>query len=147
MALPAILDVAREHLFADIDKMAASGLPELTINHIVRLRDIYSYWINFPSKRDRDIVAELKSRYGICDTVAREDLRLIKTLMGDLQRVTKDYMRYRTTEILYRAYDKADSQNNPRNMIAAAAQLGKIHQLDKDDERANIIDKMVPVVL
>ena len=89
MPLPAIIDIAHQHLFSDRDKMQTAGLPAATIRHLERLRDIYNYWLAFPTKRDRDIVAELRSRYGIGDTVAREDLRMIKTLLGDLQTVTK----------------------------------------------------------
>lgn len=147
MPLPAIIDVAHEYLFADSDKMVAAGLPEATIHHIVRLRDIYNYWLSYPSKRDRDIVGELKSRYGIGDTVAREDLRLIKNLLGDFQKVSKDYMRYRVTMMLNRAYEKADAANNTRDMVAAAKALKEVHQLDKDDPRADILDKVVPIVL
>lgn len=127
--------------------MVAAGLPEATIRHIVRLRDIYNYWLSYPSKRDRDIVGELKSRYGIGDTVAREDLRLIKNLLGDFQKVSKDYMRYRVTMMLNRAYEKADAANNTRDMVAAAKALKEVHQLDKDDPRADILDKVVPIVL
>ncbi len=147
MPLPAIQDVAHEHLFTDVSKMETAGLPDVTIRHILRLRDIYNYWVQFPSKRDRDIVAELRSRYGIGETVAREDLRLIKTLLGDFERVTKDYIRYRATQMCERAYAKADEANNPRDMIAAAKTLKEIYQLDKDDDRANVIDKLVPIVL
>lgn len=147
MPLPAIIDIAHEYLFADSDKMVAAGLPAATIRHIVRLRDIYSYWLSFPSKRDRDIVGELRSRYGIGDTVAREDLRLIKNLLGEFQKVSKDYMRYRVTMMLNRAYEKADAANNTRDMVAAAKALKEVHQLDKDDPRADILDKVMPIAL
>lgn len=147
MPLPAIIDIAHEYLFADSDKMEAAGVPAASIRHIIRLRDIYTYWLNFPSKRDRDIVAELRSRYGIGDTVAREDLRLIKNLLGEFQKVSKDYMRYRVTQMLNRAYEKADQANNTRDMVAAAKALKEVHQLDKDDPRADILDKVVPIVL
>lgn len=147
MPLPSIQDVAIEHLFSDYDKLVAAGLPVTTIRHLERLRDIYNYWLAFPSKRDRDIVAELRSRYDLGDTVAREDLRLIKSLLGDFQRVSKDYMRYRVTSMLERAYEKAEASGNTRDMIAAAKVLKEVHRLDKDDERANVLDKLVPIRL
>ena len=53
MPVPAIIDVAHQYLFADIDKMQAANLPDVTIKHLIRLRDIYNFWLNFPSKRDR----------------------------------------------------------------------------------------------
>lgn len=142
MGLPAINDIAHQHLFTDRDQMLKAGLPEATIRHLERLRDVYNYWLAFPSKRDRDIVAELRQRYGIGDTVAREDLRLIKTLLGDFQRVSKEYIRYRVTQMCERAYEIALASNNPRDMIAAAKELSKAHKLDKEDERANVLDKL-----
>lgn len=147
MALPAIIDIAHTHLFSDRDKMAAAGLPDVTIRHLERLRDMYNFWVSFPSKRDRDIVAELRQRYGVCDTVAREDLRLIKVLLGDMQKTTKDYHRYRFIMMNTRAYEMAEKVRNTRDMVAAAAQYAKYMQLDKEDDRANVIDKIVPVVL
>lgn len=147
MPLPAILEVAGNHLFSDRDKMEAAGLPVATIDHLIRLRDIYNYWISFPSKKDRDIVAQLKVRYGIGDSQARTDLRLVKVLLGNLEQTTKQYHRYRFTIMINKAYDKADLQNNTRDMVAAAAQYARYMQLDKEDERANVIDKLVPMSL
>lgn len=147
MALPSILDAARQHLFEDVDKMQAAGVPATTVQHLLRIRDIYSYWLSFPAKRDRDIVAELRSRYGLSDTSAREDLKLIKVLLGDLQKPTKDYMRYRVTMMLQRAYEKADAANDARNMVAAADKLAKVHRLHDEDERASVLDTLVPTRL
>lgn len=145
MALPSIIDIAHKHLMTDRNKMKAAGLPDVTIRHLERLRDMYNYWLAFPSKKDRDIVYELRTRYGIGDTVAREDLRLIKTLLGDLQSVSKKYMRLRVTQMCERAYEKAEAANNPRDMVAAARELAKAYQLDKEDERANILDQLQPM--
>lgn len=147
MPLPSIIEVAQKHLFSDRDQMLKGGIPELTVGHIERLRDIYMFWVSFPSKRDRDIVAELKHRYGIGETVARQDLRVIKNLLGNIEKVSKDYMRYRVTQMLERAYQKAVEANNPRDMVAAAKALSDAHQLGKEDDRASVLDKVVPVVL
>lgn len=147
MPLPAILEVAENHLFSDRDKMKAAGLPVATIDHLIRLRDIYNYWISFPSKKDRDIVAQLKARYGIGDSQARTDLRLVKVLLGNLEQTTKQYNRYRFTVMINRAYDKADQMNNVDAMVKAAAQFAKYNNLDKEDERANVLDKLVPMSL
>ena len=144
MPLPAIIDVAREHLFDDADKLRRDGVPQATIDHIVRLRDVYSYWLQFPDKRDRDIVAELKRRGGIGDTQARSDLRLVKTLIGDLQQSTKNYHRYRVVEMLRRAYDKAAAVGDARSMVAAADKIGKYTNLDKEDDHDMRYDLIKP---
>ncbi|MCM1356527.1 MAG: hypothetical protein NC212_09005 [Staphylococcus sp.] len=147
MPLPAIVEIAEKHLFSDRDKMVAAGIPEASISHLLRLRDIYNYWLSFPNKKDRDIVSILKSRYGICDSTARSDLKLIKILLGNMEQATKEYHRYRFVTIINRAIELAELQNNPEALIKAADKYAKYMQLDKDDERINVLDKLVPLRL
>ncbi len=144
MPLPSIIDTAREHLFDDREKLERSGLPAATVAHIVRLRDVYTYWLQFPSKKEREIVAELKRRGGIGDTQARSDLRLIKTLLGDLQQATKNYHRYRFNVMVMRAYDRAADSGNISDMVKAAAMYAKYNQLDKEDDRDARYDLIQP---
>ena len=127
--------------------MVAAGVPETTMAHLLRLRDVYNYWLSFPSKRDRDIVALIKQRYSLGDSQARTDLKLVKVLLGNLEQTTKQYHRYRFTQMVTRAYEKAEQMNDARSMVAAAAQYAKYQQLDKEDERANVIDTIVPMRL
>lgn len=147
MPLPSIYDAAYAHMSSSRPQMEAAGLPEATIRHIERLRDMHAYWLQFPNKRDRDIVAELRHRYGIGDTVARQDLRLLKNLIGDIEKVSKAYMRHHVTQMLERAYEKAEAANNTRDMVAAAKALKEVHQLDQDDERKDILETIAPVIL
>lgn len=147
MAQQALIDVAHRHLFSDRDQMVKAKISAGTIEHIIRLRDLYNYWLTYPSKRDRDIVAELRSRYKIGNTVAYEDLRVLKTLLGDLQKTTRDYHRYRFNQMITKAYEKADADNNTRDMVAAAAQYARYNQLDKEDDRASVLDTLAPIML
>ena len=147
MPLPSIFDVAHKHLFDDVDKLTAAGLPQPTINHLVRLRDVYSYWVQFPSKRDKDIVAVLRARYDIGETVARQDLRLIKALLGSIEKSSRDYILYRVTAMAMAAYEKAAATNNTRDMIAASNTLVKAYKLDKEDDQGNILDTIAPLKL
>lgn len=147
MPLPAIIDIAETHLFSDRNKMEAAGLPEASISHLLRLRDVYNYWISFPNKKDRDIVALLRSRYSLGDSQARNDLKLVKVLLGNLERTTKDYHRHRFLTVINRAIELAELQNNPEAMIKVADKYAKYMQLDKEDERINVLDKLVPLKL
>lgn len=144
MPLPSIADAAQQYLFTDRDKMIRSGVPEATINHIIRIRDVYSYWLQFPQKKDREIVAELMRRGNIQRSAAYEDLRLIKQLLGDLNKVSKDYARYRFLQMVERAYEVAESSGDARSMVAAADKLGKYMGLAEADEVDKGYDK-IPV--
>lgn len=144
MPLPSIADAAQQYLFTDRDKMIRSGVPEATINHIIRIRDVYSYWLQFPKKKDREIVSELMRRGNIQRSAAYEDLRLIKQLLGDLNKVSKDYARYRFLQMVERAYEVAENSGDARSMVAAADKLGKYMGLAEADEVDKGYDK-IPV--
>ncbi|WP_288350058.1 hypothetical protein [uncultured Duncaniella sp.] len=144
MPLPSIADAAQQYLFTDRDKMIRSGVPEATINHIIRIRDVYSYWLQFPQKKDREIVGELMRRGNIQRSAAYEDLRLIKQLLGDLNKVSKDYARYRFLQMVERAYEVAENSGDARSMVAAADKLGKYMGLAEADEVDKGYDK-IPV--
>lgn len=144
MPLPSIADAAQQYLFTDRDKMIRSGVPGATINHIIRIRDVYSYWLQFPQKKDREIVGELMRRGNIQRSAAYEDLRLIKQLLGDLNKVSKDYARYRFLQMVERAYEVAENSGDARSMVAAADKLGKYMGLAEADEVDKGYDK-IPV--
>lgn len=144
MPLPSIANAAQQYLFTDRDKMIRSGVPEATINHIIRIRDVYSYWLQFPQKKDREIVSELMRRGNIQRSAAYEDLRLIKQLLGDLNKVSKDYARYRFLQMVERAYEVAENSGDARSMVAAADKLGKYMGLAEADEVDKGYDK-IPV--
>lgn len=144
MPLPSIADAAQQYLFTDRDKMIRSGVPEATINHIIRIRDVYSYWLQFPQKKDCEIVGELMRRGNIQRSAAYEDLRLIKQLLGDLNKVSKDYARYRFLQMVERAYKVAENSGDARSMVAAADKLGKYMGLAEADEVDKGYDK-IPV--
>ena len=144
MPLPSIADAAQQYLFTDRDKMIRSGVPEATINHIIRIRDVYSYWLQVPQKKDREIVGELMRRGNIQRSAAYEDLRLIKQLLGDLNKVSKDYARYRFLQMVERAYEVAENSGDARSMVAAADKLGKYMGLAEADEVDKGYDK-IPV--
>lgn len=133
MPLPNISDVALTHLFTPMDKMLAAGVPEVTAKRILRLRDAYNYWLNFPHKGDREIVGYLQKRYGIASSTSYEDLKLIKLLLGSLQKASKDYHRYRVLERLTRAYDMAAAKGDVTDMVRAMDKYAKYVRLDKED--------------
>ncbi len=139
MPLPAIYDVAQQYLFEDSDKMRLAGIPSATIDHVLRLRDVYNYWLSHPNKRDRDIVSELQAR-GVSKRQAYYDLNVIKELLGALQKNTKDYIRYRFTEGILRAIDKAEQSGNLDAVIKGWNTLAKYHQLDKPDDEDRRFD-------
>ena len=144
MPLPSISDVATRHLFASTEDMTKLGIPAATQQHIIRLRDMYNYWLAFPKKKDREIVEALKTRYGLRNSQAYDDLRLIKNLLGNLQEASKQYHRYRFIEMINETYDLARTLKDTHSMVAAADKYAKYMQLDKEDDHDARYD-LIPV--
>ena len=127
MPLPAIIDTAREHLFADANDMQRIGLPLATQEHIFRLRDLYNFWLQHPRFKDKEIILKLQQDYKLGKSQAYTDLSILKLLLGEFQKTSKDYHRYRFLEMINeayevaRAYDRADLRD--QNMARFALKL------------------------
>ena len=133
MPLPATIDVCKEHLFADREEMAKHNIPVIIQDRLIRLRDMYNFWLGCPRKKDLEIVKELEIRYKIQRSAAYEDVRIIKMLLGDLNKSTKDYHRWKLLNMLDESYEMAKRTKDARAMVAASDKYGKYTQLDKED--------------
>lgn len=143
MPVPATIDVCQKYLFADLDEMSADGLPEVIQQRLLRLRDMYNFWLQFPRKKDLEIVAELELRYKVSKSTAYEDIRIIKRLLGDLAKTSKDYHRYKFCQMIDETYEMAKRIKDARAMGAAANYYAKYTQLDKEDLLDKGYDKIV----
>lgn len=143
MPVPATIEVCEKYLFADITEMSADGIPELIQQRLLRLRDMYNFWLQFPRKKDLEIVLELERRYSVSKSTAYEDIRIIKRLLGDLAKTTKDYHRYKFCQMIDETFDMAKRTKDARAMGAAANYYAKYTQLDKEDILDKGYDKII----
>ena len=143
MPVPATIEVCEKYLFADITEMSADGIPELIQQRLLRLRDMYNFWLQFPRKKDLEIVSELERRYSVSKSTAYEDIRIIKRLLGDLAKTTKDYHRYKFCQMIDETFDMAKRTKDARAMGAAANYYAKYTQLDKEDILDKGYDKII----
>lgn len=142
MARSNTLTVCQEHLFSDIDKMKDAGVPEIIQARIIRIRDIYNMWLQFPSKKEQELVQVLKTKYGIKKTEAYADLKLIKILLGDLNQSSKDFHRWRFNTMILKAAAIAEHRKDARSLVAALDKYAKYNKLDKDDEYDNPFERI-----
>ena len=160
MPLPATIDIAKEYLFASVDEMKEKNIPEIIQQRLFRLRDMYNYWLQYPRIREQEIVLELQKRYNIQKSAAYEDIRIIKYLLGDLNKAyediriikyllgdlnkaTKDYHRYRFIQRNEESYEMAKRMKDARAMAACDNYYAKYMQLDKEDAKDLGYDKIV----
>ena len=134
MPLPRVIDIAKDYLFASVDEMNEANIPLITQGRLIRLRDLYNFWLQYPRMKDLEIVQEDMKRYKVQKSAAYEDLRYIKYLLGDLNKASKDYHRYRFTVRNEESRETAKRLGDARAMAACDNYYGKYMQLDKEDE-------------
>lgn len=143
MQLPTSIETIRDNLFESVDEMEKKKLPDNMRQKIIRLRDMYNFWLQYPNLKDLDIVLELGKRYGLKKSAAYEHIRIIKYLLGDLNKASKDYHRYKFANMIEQSFDMGKRTKDARAMAAASNYYGKYMQLDKDDEKDLGYDKIV----
>jgi len=142
MPLPAILEIAEKYIYADKDVMLSEGVSAPTVQRILRLRDVYTYWRDHPSTYDREIVARLKSM-GVGHSQAYSDLAVVKSLLGSLNRESKAYLRYRARQMAMETYESAKAAGDFRTMASVIKTLGDIFDLKNEDEKEDIYSQIV----
>jgi hypothetical protein len=76
-------------------------------------------------------------------STAYEDVRIIKTLLGNMSKASKDYHRFRFIAMIEETFATAKRIGDARAMAAAAAHYGKYTQLDKEEAIDKGYDKIV----
>lgn len=127
-----------------MEEMQRANLPQKVIDRLLRLRTMYSYWVANPRLADKEIVSELKRRFGIGVSVAYEDVRLIKTCIGNLNRCTVDYYRWLFLQRCEEGFSLARQGPDPKAYAAVLSALGKYTRLDKDEENVPDYSLIVP---
>jgi len=81
---------------------------------------------------------------GVERSAAYEDLRIIKDLLGSINRQSKDWHRFKFNNQIQKAYDRADLKNDPDSMVKAMNVYAKYNQLDKEDAERIPWEDLIP---
>ena len=144
MASEPAIEVAKLHLFDSVEQMNEAGLPAQMQQRLLRLREVYTYWLQWPLTRDRDIAERIIKEHGLGRTQAYQDIRIIKALLGEVHNTTKEYHRFKFLQMIEESYNLAKVNNDAKSMVAAADKYAKYTQLDKEDLVDRGFDKIVP---
>ncbi|HEY6913140.1 MAG TPA: hypothetical protein VI413_00575 [Paludibacter sp.] len=135
-------DICVQHLYDDVTKL--SHLPQQQRDKLLRIRSGYTIMLEFPSKKDREIILHLQNQFGIERSAAYEDLRLIKDLLGSINKQSKDWHRFRFNYRNEKAYNMAELQQDPIAMDKCNNTYGKYNQLDKEDAERIPWEEIIP---
>lgn len=142
MPQPNIRDIAQRDLFT-----AEPQLRELynqdQVAHILRLREMYSWFVATPDIKDRQMVTQTLDRFRVSRAEAYADLAIVKMLLPLLTSASRDFHRYRANEMLLETYRMAKARKDTKTMERAAASYAKYNRVDLEDEQTLPYDMIV----
>ena len=142
MPLPAIIDVASHDLFTPEAELRTKYV-EAYVAHVLRLREMYNWYLSNPDAHDRQFIDECRSRYQLSKSQSYEDLALIKRLLPALSTASRDFHRWKANEMLLETYRMAKARKDTKTMEKAASSYAKYNRVDLEDEQAVPYDDIV----
>ena len=142
MPLPAIIDVASHDLFTPEAELRTKYV-EAQVAHVLRLREMYNWYLSNPDAHDRQFIDEGRSRYQLSKSQSYEDLALIKRLLPALSTASRDFHRWKANEMLLETYRMAKARKDTKTMEKAASSYAKYNRVDLEDEQAVPYDDIV----
>ena len=143
MSFPNATEVCRVDLFTKESELA-ERYPQAIVEKVLRVREMYNWFISNPDGTDREFVAELMQRHGIAKCTAYSDLAVVKSLLPMLSTASRDFHRWRTNEMLMATYKMAEKRKDTKTMERAATAYGKLNRVDLEDEQAMPYEMIVP---
>lgn len=142
MPTPNALEVCRADLFTAKDELE-QRYPPVMVEKVLRIREMYNWFISYPDATDREFVSEVTQRHAISKVTAYSDLAVIKALLPAISSASRDFHRWRTNEMLISAFKMAKSRKDTKTMERAASSYGKLNRVDLEDEQAMPYDMIV----
>ena len=135
MPTPSTLELCRTDLFTKEDELR-ERYPQSVVDKVLRVREMYSWFISNPDSTDREFVVELLQRHDVSKVTAYSDLAVVKTLLPLLASSSRDFHRWRFNEMIMSTYKMAQKRKDTKTMERAAASYAKYNRVDLEDEQA-----------
>ena len=145
MSLPVNIDQYQLNLFSSVEEMRNNNVAEHIIVRLLRLRALYTFWLNFPMKTTREMVQQDMTMHpDIKQREAYDDIKLIKILIGNLEAESKEWHRHvfnrRTDEVFHQAMRDHDN----RAAEKANADYAKYNRVGEIDPQPFDYDDIIP---
>lgn len=128
------IDLYKDNFMLEVPQMVENGLQSSTIERIMRVRDLYTHWRQYPSLLPKDLVnwsrqmhPELKQR------AAYDEVQLCKQLIGAFEEESKEWKQWFFNQQIMKVYEKALQAQDYKSAEKALADYAKFNKLDKDN--------------
>lgn len=127
------LEACKIDLFAAEDELR-DKYPAALAERVLRLREMYNYWLANPSMKDRQLRDAIMSRYDVSQSTAYSDINIIHQLVPLLSQKSRDFHRARANEMFLETYAMAKARKDTKTMERVAASYAKYNRVDMEDE-------------
>lgn len=134
MANPSALEVCRTDLFTREAELR-ERYPHSVVDKVLRVREMYNWFIANPDGTDREFVNELIQRHDVSKVTAYSDLAVVKAMLPLLAAASRDFHRWRFNEMIMNTYKMAQKRKDTKTMERAAASYAKYNRVDLEDEQ------------
>lgn len=134
MANPSALEVCRTDLFTREAELR-ERYPQSVVDKVLRVREMYNWFIANPDGTDREFVNELIQRHDVSKVTAYSDLAVVKAMLPLLAAASRDFHRWRFNEMIMNTYKMAQKRKDTKTMERAAASYAKYNRVDLEDEQ------------
>lgn len=134
MSLPNTIEVCKANLFTKEEELR-NLYPQTLVDKVLRVREMYNWFISNPDGTDREFVAELLQRHAVSKVTAYSDLAIVKSLLPMLASANRDFHRWRFNEMIINTYKMAEKRKDTKTMERAAASYAKYNRVDLEDEQ------------
>ena len=135
MSNPSALEVCRTDLFTKESELL-ERYSQPIVDKVLRVREMYQWYIANPDGTDREFVAEVCQRHDISRVTAYSDLAILKSLLPMLATASRDFHRWRYNEMILATYKMAEKRKDTKTMERAASSYAKYNRVDLEDEQA-----------
>lgn len=144
MSLPVNIDDYSRYVTLTDDELHEELVSMATIERVHRLRGMYAYWLQFPTKFDKEIVEFDMNMNKVSRSQAYDDLRLVQLLLGNLQMASKNFIRWKINKDLEEDLKNARLAGDYRSVAAIEKNRILNNRTDKEDEIEFEYDKIIP---
>lgn len=134
MANPSALEVCRTDLFTREAELR-ERYPQSVVDKVLRVREMYNWFIANPDGTDREFVNELIQRHDVSKVTAYSDLAVVKAMLPLLAAASRDFHRWRFNEMIMNTYKMAQKRKDTKTMERAVASYAKYNRVDLEDEQ------------
>lgn len=141
---PDFIDLTQRFLFSTEEEMTEAKIPKNQQERILRLRDMYMYWLRHPQHGDRAIVNRILLQYKVKPKVAYDDLHLLKICLGNINQVTRQWCQYVFLQRCEEGFAMARAKNDAKAFGNILSTFARFTRLDKDEQTVLEYDQIVP---